>query len=139
MIRDGEIAKDDENSQIMISEDLFRDLLKHAVEKSFDERWYLLSNPDVGRAVRGGRFKSGLEHYLEFGFYENRLPYSIIVDEDFYIQQNPDIRDALAAGVIEHPQDHFNQIGYKEGRLPSEGWRLTDGPIDLDFSLKSRG
>jgi len=40
----------------------------------FDEDWYLQQNPDVALAIREGRGKSGLEHYLAHGRKEGRQP-----------------------------------------------------------------
>ncbi|MCT7951245.1 hypothetical protein NG798_15705 [Ancylothrix sp. C2] len=39
----------------------------------FDNSYYLSANPDVAAAVRGGIFKSGFEHYVNFGMAENRM------------------------------------------------------------------
>lgn len=39
---------------------------------SFNEAAYLAANPDVAAAVQGGAFKSGLEHYQQYGFREDR-------------------------------------------------------------------
>jgi len=38
----------------------------------FDEKMYLECNPDVRRAVASGQFKSGFEHFVTFGRFENR-------------------------------------------------------------------
>lgn len=38
----------------------------------FNEKLYLANNPDVAAAVQKGQFKSGLEHYLQQGYKENR-------------------------------------------------------------------
>ncbi|HEY9810585.1 MAG TPA: hypothetical protein V6D13_14750 [Halomicronema sp.] len=39
----------------------------------FDGNYYLSTNPDVAAAVRGGIFKSGFEHYANYGIFENRM------------------------------------------------------------------
>jgi SAM-dependent methyltransferase len=41
-------------------------------EKMFDETAYLEQNPDVRQGLALGHFKSGYDHYLQFGQYENR-------------------------------------------------------------------
>lgn len=41
---------------------------------AFDERYYLDEYPDVRAAVAGGHFKSGLQHYQQYGWRENRRP-----------------------------------------------------------------
>jgi FkbH-like protein len=40
----------------------------------FDEQWYLLTNPDVARAVADGGFPSGYYHYALHGQIEGRRP-----------------------------------------------------------------
>ena len=40
--------------------------------KDFDESTYLKLNPDVFKAVQNRSFSSGLQHYISYGFYENR-------------------------------------------------------------------
>ena len=42
------------------------------VPPEYNEGEYLKLNPDVARAVRNGTFTSGIEHYLKYGFNENR-------------------------------------------------------------------
>ena len=42
------------------------------VPVEYNEGEYLLLNPDVSEAVARGQFTSGIEHYLMFGFNENR-------------------------------------------------------------------
>jgi len=41
---------------------------------SFDERWYLHTNPDVAAAVRAGIFESGRQHNSLHGRSEGRKP-----------------------------------------------------------------
>ncbi len=41
---------------------------------AFDEKFYLENNADIAQAVREGRLKSGLEHYLWRGHIEGRQP-----------------------------------------------------------------
>lgn len=41
-------------------------------ENEWNEQAYLLTNPDVAQAIKQGKFKSGIEHFLTFGKYENR-------------------------------------------------------------------
>ena len=42
------------------------------VPKEYNEGEYLELNPDVARAVKEGKYTSGIEHYLQYGFSENR-------------------------------------------------------------------
>ena len=42
------------------------------VPKEYNEGDYLELNPDVAKAVKEGKYTSGIEHYLQYGFNENR-------------------------------------------------------------------
>lgn len=42
------------------------------VPKEYNEDDYLELNPDVAESVKNGDFTSGIEHYLQYGFKENR-------------------------------------------------------------------
>lgn len=110
---------------VQLSVDLLKTLLRLALEQvTVDEQHYLQSNPDIVEAVSSGLFASARHHYIEFGFFEDRLPHMVEVDEDFYYKTNPDIATSVRAGVISSAQDHFEKYGYKEGRLPRENWSL---------------
>lgn len=89
-----------------------------------DESWYLATYPDVAAAVRKGALKSAREHYIRAGYFENRLPASIMVDEEWYINEYPDVLTAIKSGALSSAQQHFERNGFKEGRLPAAGWSL---------------
>ncbi len=126
--RDSKLAWPPVSEQISINSNLLRDLLRLALEQvRVDERYYLRSYPDVGEALQRGAFTSPRHHYVEFGYFEDRLPFKIEVDEEFYFKENPDIRDSVIAGLIPSAQVHFERHGYKEGRLPSADWSLLAG------------
>jgi SAM-dependent methyltransferase len=58
-------------------------LAANATDQNFNEKAYLLANPDVADAVKKGAFKSGRSHYDAFGKNENRriwLSPSIILE-----------------------------------------------------------
>ena len=42
------------------------------VPKEYNEGEYLELNPDVAQAIKNGDYTSGIEHYLKYGFNENR-------------------------------------------------------------------
>ena len=42
------------------------------VPVEYNEGEYLDLNPDVAQAVKNGDYTSGIEHYLKYGFNENR-------------------------------------------------------------------
>ena len=75
----------------------------------FDEKYYLLNNPDVR--------DSGIDavkHFLLYGGVEGRNP-SEKFDSTFYLKQNPDVK---ASGI--NPLLHYLIFGKMEGRLPKK-------------------
>ena len=115
--------------EIPIQAGLFRDLLRLALEQNIqvDECYYLLTYPDVGEAVAKGLFTSSRHHYLEFGYFEDRLPFRVEVDDAFYFRPTRH-HGRGEAGTMPSAQVHFERHGYKEGRLPREGWSCW--PVD---------
>ena len=83
-----------------------------------DEDWYLAQNPDIAEAIRAGTTESAKRHFVEYGYFEGRLPFHIAVDERWYLLQNPDVAENVRRGVVESAQRHFELNGYREGRLP---------------------
>ena len=73
-------------------------LMERSVQVSlfYDEQFYLQSNPDITAAVQTGTFKSGLQHFIEFGETEGRRA-SLLFDEEFYLRKNPDVAVAVAS------------------------------------------
>jgi hypothetical protein len=107
---------------------LVRDLLRFALERvRFDERYYLRNYPDVAEALANGLFADAHHHYVEFGYFEDRLPFRVEVDTAFYYREYPDVEAEVDAGTILSAQDHFEHHGYKEGRLPRADWSLLAG------------
>ncbi|MCU0518475.1 MAG: PPC domain-containing protein, partial [Oscillatoria sp. Prado101] len=82
----------------------------------FDESYYLAENPDVARAVASGGFSSGLDHFTDFGQFEDRQP-SVLFDPDFYTLYYPDVGEAVATGQIT-ALEHFINYGQSENRDP---------------------
>jgi hypothetical protein len=111
---------------ISVPKDVFRRLLAGAIRNRdlFDERFYLEFYPDITAALRGKKLKSALDHYLDTGYFENRLPRKLLVDESYYLQQNPDVADAIRKGKLKSAQDHFNNAGFNEGRVPYKDFSL---------------
>jgi hypothetical protein len=83
-----------------------------------DEAWYLSQYPDVAEAIRKGIVTSAKEHFLNDGYFEGRMPFSIPVDEAWYLEQNPGVAEFIARGELLSAQQHFNDNGYREGRKP---------------------
>lgn len=73
----------------------------------FNEDLYFILNPDVI-----GKYKAE-EHYLKYGFQENRK-YNILIPDDFneniYYKLNPDVKEHLNA------KEHYIRYGYFENR-----------------------
>jgi hypothetical protein len=114
---------------IAVDKNYLVDLLKPVLRRiHVDEAWYLQSNPDVVQAIDASLVNSGADHYVNFGYYEHRMPYEINVDEAWYLAQYPDVADAVSKGVIGAARDHFYAAGFKEGRIPYAGFsfRLVD-------------
>ena len=111
---------------ISVPKEVFRRLLVGAIRSKdlFDERFYLEFYPDIAAAVRSKKLKSALDHYLDTGYFENRLPRKLLVDESYYLQQNPDVADAIRKGKLKTAQDHFNNAGFNEGRAPYKDFSL---------------
>jgi hypothetical protein len=82
-----------------------------------DEEWYLRQYPDVAKAISDGGAKSAKQHYVDNGYFENRLPFPITVDETWYLREYPDVAEGIRNGS-DTAQDHFVREGYREGRKP---------------------
>jgi hypothetical protein len=82
-----------------------------------DEAWYRRTYADVDAAMAAGNAGSAREHYIEFGYFEGRLPHDVAVDEAYYLAAYPDV-----AGGVENggppPKRHYVEHGYREGRSP---------------------
>ena len=74
----------------------------------FDEKYYLLHNPDVRRADI-----DPLKHFVKYGWKEGRNP-SQNFDTKYYLEMYPDVQEA---GV--NPLIHYLRHGKKEGRFSS--------------------
>lgn len=81
----------------------------------FDELIYLYSYRDV-LAAYPNIFKSGLDHFQQFGLKEGRVRVSPFYDEEFYLQRNPDVAAAVRDGVFSSGLEHFILFGEAEGR-----------------------
>lgn len=98
------------------------------INQLFNERYYLSANPDVANAVKSGSFKTGLDHFNQFGASENRDP-SFYFNTDYYLKQNPAVATAVKQGQIT-AIDHFIRYGQTENRDP-----LTE--FDTSYYLKN--
>ena len=89
-----------------------------------DEEWYVAKYPDILAAINEGKIETVSEHYVLYGYYEHRMPYSIVVDEKWYLTEYEDIAKAVQSRTFSSGQSHFDQLGYREGRIPYPYFRL---------------
>ncbi|MGD1713238.1 hypothetical protein [Dapis sp. BLCC M172] len=84
--------------------------------REFDEQGYLRQNPDVAELVSQGKYRSGYEHYVRYGQYENRSGAFKTFNEQEYLRQNPDVADAVSRGEFKSGYDHYLKRGQYENR-----------------------
>ncbi len=102
-----------------LSEEMLIELAKlFLMSVDVDEAWYRKTNPDVDEAIIDGVQKSAKEHFVQSGYFEDRLPAELTVDETWYLSQYPDVQQVLKEGIIKSPTQHFHEHGYREGRRP---------------------
>lgn len=54
--------------------------------KDYNEEWYLRYNPGVAQAVEKGQLLSGKDHYLLYGYKENRKYKKPLINPDYFIK-----------------------------------------------------
>jgi len=119
------IVSSAKGSYVAVAWDLLHELLAiHISGIAVDEAWYLDANPDVAAAVRQGTLSGAAEHYVQSGYFEDRMPYCIVVDAAWYEEQYEDVKLAVANGSYGSAQEHFESVGYAEGRHPFPGFAL---------------
>jgi hypothetical protein len=110
---------------IEVSETRIRELLGFvAAHIVVDQDWYLEVYRDVFEAVQCGVSASAKDHYVHYGYFEDRLPRHFKVDADWYLAQYPDVADAISSGAVGSPQHHFERDGFREGRRAYSDWTL---------------
>jgi len=92
----------------------------------FDAAFYRQRYKDLAEAEARGLVPDLHEHYLHFGFFENRLPCLVEVDGSFYAREYPDVAVAILENRIPSAQAHFESSGFIEGRLPRKDWSFAD-------------
>ena len=126
-IAKGHIRGDTDAAFLTVSRSIIVDLFSFLLERvQFDEEYYRNSNPDLASAEKSGQITSLHTHYMEHGYFENRLPCRVDVDVAFYTETYPDVGDAVIAGRVASPAWHFETFGFREGRLPRQGWQFAD-------------
>ncbi|ANY79525.1 hypothetical protein BB934_15915 [Microvirga ossetica] len=81
-----------------------------------DEEFYRANNPDIDEALKAGDISSAAQHFVEHGFYEDRLPCSVLINEEDYLARYPDVAAGIDDGSIASATDHWLQYGRYEGR-----------------------
>nr|WP_294520233.1 hypothetical protein [uncultured Rhodopila sp.] len=84
-----------------------------------DSDWYRATYPSAAHDIDAGRFASAADHYLRAGYFEDLLPFDIVVDEAWYVSRYRHVRTGLELGEAASPRDHFIRIGYNEGCQPA--------------------
>ncbi|TAD94702.1 MAG: tetratricopeptide repeat protein [Oscillatoriales cyanobacterium] len=99
-------------------------------QSTFCEKLYLQFHTDVAEGVNKGTFKSGFDHWLEYGSSEDiqgvrkRIPGYI---EAVYLRENPDVSDVVIRGIYKSGYEHFLLHGWAEGTS-----RLKSIQIELE-------
>jgi len=83
----------------------------------FDEAWYLLTYPDVARAVEIGEVASGLAHYVAHGRQEGRKP-GPPFDPGWYAQTYPFAVAEAGSHAEDALERHYRERGRHRGYLP---------------------
>lgn len=84
------------------------------------DQQYLLSNPAAAQAVASGRYRDGLQYFINEGYasggsYRNLQGWRLNSPaERSYLQVNPDVAEAAASGLVASGEDHFFTYGKNE-------------------------
>ena len=79
----------------------------------YDEEFYLAAQPDIKAAVEAGHFPSGLQHYIEQGFREERSCFSL--NKFSYAMNYPIAASEVANGEYLDLAHHYVEIGHSRG------------------------
>ena len=125
LINQGIIIISERVQHVSVERHLFVKLLEESIRQiDFDEEWYISTYHDVADAIKMGDIANARSHYVQFGYYEHRLPYRITADNDWYLDVYPDVREAVTKGLFSSAQLHFMEVGYREGRFPYPNFNL---------------
>jgi hypothetical protein len=126
-IASGHVRGESDEAFLTVSRSLLTELLRPTLGRiRFDEDYYRKANPDLAAAETKGQVASMREHYMEHGYFENRLPCRVEVDAEYYMEEYPDVGQAIVSGRVASPEWHFETFGFREGRLPRRGWSFAD-------------
>jgi hypothetical protein len=111
---------------VEVVEHRLHEILRMLLETVYvDETWYIENYQDVAGAIQEGILSSAREHYINVGYFEDRMPHYIVVDAEWYLKTNPDVAEGIRQRTIKSADEHFQMAGFKEGRLPYAGWSLA--------------
>jgi GT2 family glycosyltransferase len=89
----------------------------HSPSCLFDEPFYLSRNPDVALLVAAGHFRSGFDHFCQYG-YRGHSPHWLF-DDAYYGKLYDDMTvENLDLNGFHGRYDHFLQAGQREHRSP---------------------
>jgi GT2 family glycosyltransferase len=89
----------------------------HSPSYLFDEPFYLSRNPDVALLVAAGHFRSGFDHFCQYG-YRSHSPHWLF-DDAYYGNLYDDMTvENLDVNGFHGRYDHFLQAGQREHRSP---------------------
>jgi hypothetical protein len=102
---------------VSLSDDDFIRALRLMISgREVDDGWDLRESEDIAQAVSRGAVRSAKQHFLDDGYFEDRLSFPTLVDERWYLENYPDVAESVRKGVVGSGQQHF-----------TEGW-LPRGP-----------
>lgn len=127
LVRAGRLVWHGNQAAAMVSRQLLVALLRPVlVTLRFDAAFYRRQYPDLAAAEAAGTIADLHTHYLEFGYFEDRLPCFVEVDAAFYGREYPDVAAGILDRTVRSAQWHFETFGFREGRSPRRHWRFTD-------------
>ena len=115
-----EKGKSNDEELVVINKQLFDLLIQTALTScEFNEAEYLKMNPDVADGpIRDGQI-TARQHFVGYGYFENRRGILPEVDEEWYRKSYKDVAQEIKNGGIPSAKEHFETTGAGEGRSPS--------------------
>ena len=111
---------------LLVEKNFFQSCMRNMIEQiPMNEAWYIEKYPDIAEGINKNLISSAREHYVTFGYFENRIPFPIAVDGPWYLKQYPDVDQAVQRKEFESAQDHFEIVGFGEGRFPYKSFALV--------------
>lgn len=125
--RNAQLTWQDGQAAALVARPTLVALLRPTLQRiRFDEGFYRRQYPDLAAAETAGTIADLHAHYLEFGWFEDRLPCFVEVDAAFYGREYPDVAAGILERAVRSAQWHFEMFGFREGRLPRRDWRFAD-------------